>query len=266
MSLFISLPDIELHVFDDGEGDPIVFIHGFPLDHSMWDDQINEFAKTNHVIAPDLRGFGQSEDSSGPTTMETFADDIADLLTQLDIQKPVTLCGLSMGGYVAWQFWKRHGSRLRRLILCDTKAAADSPEAKKTRIEAAQRVLKEGQGFLAETMPEKLFSPKTHETQPDLIAAAQQSIMSNSPMGIAAAQSGMAGRIDATDWLPEISIPVLLIVGEDDVITPVSEMQSMAERLPDARLVIIPNAGHMAPQEQPEAVNTAIREFLKSTT
>jgi len=265
MTTMIPLEDVELNAFDEGEGDAIVFIHGFPLDHSMWRFQLEEFARTHRVIAPDLRGFGQSEDSAGVVTMERLADDIAGLLDCLEIPGSVTVCGLSMGGYVAWQFWKRHPYRLRRLIQCDTRAVADSMEARQTRLESSDRVLREGPDFLAATMPEKMFSPVTRSQQPDLVNEVQQTIIRNSPVGISAALLGMAARPDVTDWLPRIQVPTLLLVGADDVISTPDEMTSIATGIPGATLKIIPQAGHLAPLEQPQQVNRILREFLQQS-
>jgi Predicted hydrolases or acyltransferases (alpha/beta hydrolase superfamily) len=262
MSQMVSLFDIDLMVEYAGNGEPIVFVHGFPLDHSMWRSQIDAFSQTHTVIAPDLRGFGQSEDSAGTVTMEQFADDIAAILEQLHVEGPITFCGLSMGGYIAWQFWKRHPKLLKRLILCDTRAIADSPEARQTRLDAAERVLSEGQQFLAESMIPKMFAPVTRERHPELVEETKRTILMNSPMGIAAAQKGLAARPDVTSWLPEIKVPALLIVGEKDEISPPDEMQTIADALPHGKLVVIPDAGHMAPLEQPQAVNDAIRQFL----
>ncbi|MCA8999571.1 MAG: alpha/beta fold hydrolase [Planctomycetaceae bacterium] len=253
----------ERNVVELGSGPPMVFAHGFPLDHSMWDAQIEEFGKTHHVIAPDLRGFGESESVDVVSHMWHFADEIALILEQgLNVQEPVTFCGLSMGGYIALEFWKRHPDKVKTLILCDTKAAADSDDAKHTREENAQRVMREGPGFLADAMPEKLFSKKTLRENPEVVEQTQAVMRATSPIGIASALRGMATREDFTDHLAQISVPTLLICGEDDIITPVTEMQSMANRIPNSRLAVIPGAGHMAPLEQPEAVNQVIREFL----
>jgi len=262
MLRIISLEDIELNVYDAGEGDPIVFVHGFPLDHTMWMAQLEEFSQTHRVIAPDLRGFGQSEDSPGIVPMEQFADDLSGILSQLHVTMPVTLCGLSMGGYIAWQFWKRHPQQLRRLILCDTRAVEDSPEAKQNRQQTSEQVLNHGASQLAETMPGKMFSLQTNESQPELIDQVKSTILRTSPMGISAALLGMAARPDVTSWLPQIRVPSLVIVGEDDTISTVQEMEAIAAALPVAEFQVIPQAGHLSPLEQPGIVNQTIHQFL----
>jgi len=216
------------------------------------------------VIVPDLRGFGRSGSSPPPVTMEQFADDLAVLLDALGVEEPVVLCGLSMGGYVAFQFWKRHAQRLKSLILCDTRAQADTPEAKANRRQTAERVLAEGADFLAESMPERLFATTTREQRPHVVAAVREMILRADPQGVAAASQGMALRPDMQGELARIRMPVLVLVGREDVISPPEEMRRIAESISGAEFVEIPDAGHMAPMENPAAVNQAIREFLDS--
>ncbi len=258
----IRLSDVELHVVQQGQGMPLLLVHGFPLDHTMWQAQIEALSNDYRVIAPDLRGFGASEVTAGTVTMERLADDLAELLDGLEITQPVAFCGLSMGGYVAWQFWLRHRTRLGRLILCDTRAAADTEEAARTRLDSADRVLAEGPGFLADAMIEKLFAPACRHQRPDLIAAAQVTMRNTSPIAISATLRGMAARPDCTGWLPRIDVPTLAICGRYDAISTVDEMRGIASRIPGAVFTEIHDAGHMAPLERPEPVNRAIRDFL----
>jgi pimeloyl-ACP methyl ester carboxylesterase len=254
----------ELHVVDRGEGPPLLFVHGFPLDHTMWRGQIDHFAATHRVIASDLRGFGQSVVTDEPVTMAIYADDLAALLDALGVTEPVCLCGLSMGGYIAWAFVERHRERLGSLILCDTRAAADGAAARKTREETALRVLAEGPAFLADGMIEKLFTKTTRTERPELITQTQEVIRNTSPIAIAAASRAMAARPDVTSRLGSIDVPALLLVGEHDAISPPSEMRDMAAALPRATFVEIADAGHMAPLEHPTPVNAAIEHFLAS--
>jgi pimeloyl-ACP methyl ester carboxylesterase len=169
-----------------------------------------------------------------------------------------------MGGYVGWRFAARYGDRLQRFIQCDTRAAPDSPEAAKTRLETAERVRREGSAVVAESMKEKLFAPGTLIRQPDLVAAMESVMLAISPETIAAALRGMAQRPDATELLPKIRIPTLLICGEHDRISPPDEMRRIAAAMPDARFVEIPNAGHLAPLESPANTNAAIWDFIKT--
>jgi pimeloyl-ACP methyl ester carboxylesterase len=228
----------------------------------MWRGQIDELSEDFHVLAPDLRGFGGSDISPGLVSMQQFADDLASLLDQRGIRQSIIFCGLSMGGYIAWQFWRRHVDRLSRLILCDTRAAADTTEAAQARCETARRVLQEGTAFLAETMIPKLFSERTRLQNRSIVAATRRSIEMAPRTGVAAALCGMAERADATPWLPDIQIPTLVLCGQQDAISPVAEMQAIADAIPGAEFAVIPACGHMAPLEGPIHVNKAIRGFL----
>jgi pimeloyl-ACP methyl ester carboxylesterase len=240
-----------------------LLVHGFPLDHTMWNPQIEHFAATHTVIAPDLRGFGRSDVTTGVVMMEQFADDLSEMLDELAIAEPVVLCGLSMGGYIAFQFVRRHRGRLVKLILCDTRAAADAPEAAAKRHETADRVAVEGPEFLATSMIERLFAPWTRERNPQVIAATQAVIRRTSRIGIAGASRGMAERSDATPLLAGIDVPTLVVVGEHDAISPPAEMRDWAGCIPQAEFVVLADAGHMAPLEQPTAFHRALQTFLQ---
>lgn len=258
----ISIGDLELHVLDAGTGPPLLLVHGFPLDHTMWREQIHEFARTHHVIAPDLRGFGQSDVTPGTVSMRQYADDLARLLDALRVSEPVCFCGLSMGGYIAWQFFQHHRSRLAALILCDTRALADDQAARENRHAMADRVLAEGPEFIAQTMPARLFSERTRATNVRLVRDVEEMIRRAPAEGIAAAARGMAQRPDMTGLLETIDVPVLVVVGEEDAISTADEMRSIAAAIPGARLLVVPKAGHMAPLEEPAIVNEAIEAFL----
>ena len=231
----------------------------------MWRCQIGCFREHHHVIAPDLRGFGKSTTSESVSMMQ-MADDLSALLGKLEVTSPVVFCGLSMGGYVAWQFWKRHRDRLAALVLCDTRASNDSMEMAKARRLMADRVLHIGAGELAKDMPNKLFAAQTIEHQPSVVDYVRSTILGTPTLGIAAALRAMSERPDVTQWLPEIDVPALVICGVHDKITPTREMKAMASVLPNARFEIIENAGHMAPLEQPKAVNRVMAEFCSRLT
>jgi pimeloyl-ACP methyl ester carboxylesterase len=252
----------------EGAGQPILLVHGFPLDHSMWSGQLAGLSNRFRLIAVDLPGVGQSPldsaDSKPVLTMEQMADDLARALDELKISEPVVFCGLSMGGYVAWQFWKRHRQRLARLILCDTRAAADSPEAAQNRRQLADRILAEGSQVAAEVMLPKLFGEATKRDAPQLVESVKSVALATPAKTLAAALLGMAVREDMTATLPTVDAPALVICGEDDVISPPAEMRSIAEAMPRAVFELIPAAGHLAPLERPEIVNQAILRFLKA--
>lgn len=257
----ITLSDCSISYVDEGQEAPLVFVHGFPLDHTMWQHQIEAFRSFWRVIAIDLPGFGASPGHPGAMSIIGFADRLVEFLDRLGLER-VTLCGLSMGGSIAQQFALRHPERLTGLILCDCRAAADPPEVQKMRHELADRVLREGPEFVAQAMPARLFAPGTHQEQPDVVTSIQNVIRATAPQSVAGGSRALADREDVVSKLGQIAVRTLLIVGADDVISTVDEMKSMASRIPYAKLVEIAGAGHMAPLENPELVNAAIRSWI----
>jgi 3-oxoadipate enol-lactonase len=251
-----------LALVDRGAGPVVVLVHGFPMDHAMWDAQVESLSKHCRVLAVDLRGFGRSEATDAPSGMEQFADDIAGLLDALGVSEPIVLGGLSMGGYVCFAFWRKYAARLRALILCDTRAEADSPEAAAARRATALRVLDSSPGVLIDEMAPKLFAQATLRQRPELLEALGRMAQGCDARGVAAAALGMASRPDSTAMLGEIRCPTLVVVGQEDAITPPEAMRRMAEAIPGARLAEIPAAGHLSPMEQPSRVNAAIEAFL----
>lgn len=254
--------NIELNVVERGRGTPIVLAHGFPLDHSMWNAQIDHLATRYRVIAPDLRGFGRSQVVPGVASMEQMADDLAAMLDTLGIADRVVFCGLSMGGYVAFQFWRKYRQRLRALVLCDTRSVADTADGAAGRRKTAEQVLKSGTQGLADGMMPKLFAESTVRDQPQLVASVRGVIERTSPQGVAAALEGLATRPDVTGELAKIDLPTLLAVGEHDAISSADEMSTLAKGIPNAEFRIIPWAGHMAPLENPTAFHEALDPFL----
>jgi pimeloyl-ACP methyl ester carboxylesterase len=196
--------------------------------------------------------------------MERFADDLAALLDVLAIREPIVLCGLSMGGYIAWQFWKRHATRLAALVVCDTRAAADTPETARGRLGTAEQVLSQGPQGLVDTMLKKMFAEETVRTQPAIVAATRQVMLGTSPAGIAAALLGMAARPDMTSELARINVSTLVVCGEHDVISPSAEMRGIANAMPNAQFVEIPRSGHLTPLEKPKSVNSELQKLLDS--
>jgi len=249
-------------IFDEGEGKPIVFIHGFPLDHRMWRGQLEEFSREYRVIAPDLCGFGGSESVSEDAvlTMKQFSDELVEMLLAFDLDVPVHLVGLSMGGYILGQFQKDHAMRIASLALCDTKSTADTEEAKENRFKTARLVLEAGSQPLAESMGSKLFAPDTPETT---LKEMRTMIADASSAGIAAASRGMAEREAFTDRLGTFRVPTLVVAGEHDSISPPDEMREMANQIPESEFVEIADAGHMSPLENPQEFNAALRAFLR---
>jgi 3-oxoadipate enol-lactonase len=259
----VRIGDIELAVTTQGhQGHPLLLVHGFPLDHTIWQPQIDFFVDHCRVIAPDLRGFGRSGVTAGTVTMEQMADDLNALLGALNVTDKVIFCGLSMGGYISWQFWRKYQQRVLAMIMCDTRALPDTAEGATGRRKLAAGTLKDGSSAAANAMLPKFFASNTKDNQPDLVERVRAMMERNSPAGIAAALEGMAVRPDARDLLPTIGVPALVVVGEQDSISTVAEMREIADAIPDAGWVVVPDAGHLAVVENPAVVNEAIAEFI----
>jgi pimeloyl-ACP methyl ester carboxylesterase len=258
-----TIAGTELQYEVAGEGPALLLLHAFPLGLFMWEPQIEALAATHRVVRFDARGFGGSAPGAGPLTMDRIADDAAALLDHLKLAT-ATVVGCSMGGYAAFAFVRRHAPRLQRLVLQDTRAGADSEEQKAARSLLAARVLGEGAPAAAEAFLPKLLGETTRREQDLVVAWLRERILAASPRAIADALHGLAGRSDSRPTLAEIRVPTLVLVGEEDELTPPAEAEAMAAAIRGARLVVVPRAGHLASLEQPEAVNTAISSFLVS--
>lgn len=253
---------IRMHWREEGEGEPIVFIHGFPFNSRMWEPQLSSLPPGWRGIAPDLRGFGGSAaDEAGPYTMDLFADDVAALMDHLGIRRAV-ICGLSMGGYVAFALHRRHRQKVRALVLCNTRPGADTEEARRNRLVQAARVRQEGVAPVVDTMLPRLVSELTKKKQPDLVVRVCEIMESTSPETMARALEGMAQRPSSEDDLRDISVATLIIHGDDDAIVPRGEAQLMARNLRGARLEMLEDCGHLSNLEYPDAFNRNLTEFL----
>jgi 3-oxoadipate enol-lactonase len=244
-----------------GEGPAVLLLHAFPLSLFMWDAQAEALAPTHRVVRFDARGFGGSALGDGPLTMERIADDGAALLDHLGIERAV-VGGCSMGGYAAFAFVRRHPQRLAALVLQDTRAGADSPEARANRTALAAKVLGEGASAAADAFLPKLVGATTHRERPALVASLRERILATSPQAIANALAGLAARADSRETLPTIAVPTLVLVGAEDVLTPPGEAATMAAAIARARLDVVAGAGHLANLEDPAATNAALRAFL----
>lgn len=252
------LNGIRIRFDDEGAGPAVMLLHAFPFSAAMWRPQIEALRGRYRVIAPDLRGFGGSDAPPGPYLMDTMADDAAALLEYLHIPQAV-IVGLSMGGYIAFAFWRRHRDKVAALALADTRAGADSEERRAERETNARLVEEQGAGAIADKLIPNLVADAAPQALRDHL---RELISANSPVGIAGALRGMALRVDSSADLPGINVPTLAIVGEEDRLSPPSEVESMIAAIPNGRLVRIPGAGHLSNLEQPEAFNAALLAFL----
>lgn len=256
----VNVNGIDLHYRERGAGTPILFVHGFPLDGELWQPQLDALAGDYRVIVPDLRGFGDSTPTK-TATMAQYADDLHALLDELGVDH-VVLAGLSMGGYVAFAFYRKYPDRIRGLVLVDTRAQPDTSEGRAGRRMTAQRVREHGARFLADDLLDKLMSPATLENKPDVVDAVGSMILRQPVEGIVAALLGMGDRPDARPLLGDISEPALVVVGAEDTITPVADAEAMVEAIPGAELAVIEDAGHLPNLEQPDGFNVLLRDFM----
>ncbi len=264
----IEIAGAEIAYADSGspsrQAPTLLLVHGFPLSHAMWDAQYEGLAATCRVIAPDLRGYGEStlggwpKDGEEPS-LDRYAHDLVELINTLDCDGPVVLAGFSMGGYIAFSLLREHASRVDGLCFIDTKASADDDPGRATRLKMADKINEWGAARVAELMRPKLFAEGTPDEK---VAATIDVISATNPASIAASQRAMAARPDSTDLLASIAVPTLVIVGEEDELSTPEEMHRMADAIPSSRYAKIPAAGHMAPVEQPGAVNDALRDFI----
>lgn len=251
--------------YDDtgGDGAALVLLHGFPFDRSMWREQALALGGEFRVVAPDLRGSGETPLGDGALTMEALAEDVAALLDELNLGR-VVLGGLSMGGYVAFEFLRKFRGRVRALVLADTRPQADAEEARRAREENARRALKEGMAPVAEAMLPKLLSAGTREGGGEVLERVRAMMLGTSPGGAAATLRAMAIRRDQTEFLPSVNVPALIIVGSEDAITPPADAEAMAAKIEGSRLVVVEGAGHLSNVERPEEFNCALGEFLRA--
>ena len=265
---FIRVDEIQMAYTDAGLGLPVVLLHGYPFNRTLWNEQVSALSNSYRVITPDLRGLGESDaaprsdDSPSVATMNRMAQDVAALLDQLEISRAV-IGGLSMGGYVALAFYKQFPSRVRGLILADTRAQADTEEAQQTRHQQAEKALAEGMAGIADSMLPKLLTPETVSKRPEVVKRVRDMMLKTKPEGAAGALLGMAEREDQTPLLAHISCPTLILVGQEDPITPVADSEKMNREISGSRLVVIENASHVSNLERTEQFNEELTRFLK---
>ena len=260
----IKLNGIEINYQERGlpQGTPIVFIHGFPFDNTMWSSQMIALPQEYRAVSFDVRGHGKSDVADGQYSIELFVDDLISLLDHLDIQRAI-LCGLSMGGYIALRTIERHPERLQALILCDTRSESDSNEGRIKRTTQIKSVKSHGVKPFAESFVKAVFAPDTFHRNPKVVSAIQSVIESTSPLSICGTLLALAARTDTTQTLSRIHVPTLIMVGEHDTLPPPSASKSMHALVNDSELHIVPDAAHMSNIENPVFFNDRLLTFLR---
>jgi len=253
-----------LSVFPDGnkENKSIIFVHGFPFDHYMWDAQVKALGSSYYCVRYDVRGLGESPAGEGQFTMEMFVDDLNEIVNGMTLNKPV-LCGLSMGGYISLRAMGKMENMFSALILCDTKSVADDNETKLKRAEAIKRI-NDGQFelFIKEFVANCFADSFINKSEKEYGEVINRSLK-NDPVGVKGCVLAMAARTNTTELLPRIKTPTLVICGSEDKLSPPTVMKPMADEIPDSEFILVEGAGHMAPIEKADFVNEKIVGFLK---
>lgn len=254
----------QMAYIDKGSGSPLVLLHAFPLNRCMWDAQFDYLSNWFRVIALDYHGFGDSPIAAIPFSLESLADDIAGLLDSLGVSNNIALLGLSMGGYVAFEFVRKYRQQLRAIVLAATHPALDSDSGRQARYEMAEKVQKEGATVLADEMIPRLLGNTTLKTRPELATKIRNLILRNPPEGIAHGSLAMATRRDSTDLLEKFQLPTLILSGEEDPIVPAMPPAVMHQKIAGSTWISIEKCGHLMNLERPEIFNNAVLEFLQS--
>ena len=253
--------DIQLYYETHGQGFPIVLLHPFTVNHEFWNPVRDQLTAKYRVITPDLRGHGRSGVGEGAATMGKHAEDLRRLIDAEEI-KTAVFVGVSIGGYILFEFWRRHHQRIAALVLSNTKAEADTEIAQANRLQSIQNSRLHGTApFLEEQIPNYLGS-STRRNRPDIVQEVRRMMNTLTVDGLAAVQQGMIERPDSVSTLPTIAAKTLIITGEEDILTPAPNARLMRERIPGASLAVIPHAGHYAALENPEEFARVLRQFL----
>ena len=260
--MFVRSTGIDIYYEVLGSGPDLVLLHPFPAHHGVWMPVAEQLALKYRVILPDLRGHGQSGVGEGAATMEQHVGDLLRVLDDASVGRTI-FGGESIGGYILFEFWRRQRERVKALVLCNTKATADSEEARRARLQSAEEVLKTGVEPFVDSMLPKLLGETTRSNRPDIAAAAKAMMLKITAPGVAAVQRGMAERPDSVATLSTVNVPALVVAGDEDSI-PLSEAQLMKEHIAGSSLKVIPKAGHYAVFEQPNEAMRLLRQFLDS--
>jgi pimeloyl-ACP methyl ester carboxylesterase len=256
--------DIQLGYDDAGSGAALVLIHGFPHDRTLWTPQVHGLVDRARCIAVDLRGFGDSS-AAPPYDMDRYADDVIGVLDRLRVSTAV-VCGLSMGGYVAFALWRRHRARIRGLILAATRPGADSPEAVEKRRGMIEMARTRGAGAVADSMMPGMVGKTSREKNPDVVEAVRAMLASAPVAGIVGALEAMIARPDSTPDLSTIDVPAMVVAGDEDALIPTAEANAMHQAIRGSRLEVVAGSGHVVNRERPAAFNHLVSEFLAGIT
>jgi len=256
-----TISGLSVYFEGNSKNKSIIFLHGFPYDHTMWKSQIDELNEKYFCVTYDIRGLGESPVGDGQYTMESFVDDLEAIIDQQKLDKPI-LCGLSMGGYIGLRALERFDEKFSAVILCDTRADADGNEGKLKRAAAIKRINTEGLAPFAKDFITNCFGDDYKQNNKDDFEKRIVKSSSFDPAGVKGSLIAMLGRNDTTEYLSKIKIPALVICGEFDALTPPAVMKPLAEKINGAGFVVIKNSGHMSTIENPKEVNEAITKFL----
>lgn len=257
---------INLSYDDLGEGGiPIIFIHGFPFDRTMWQPQMDFFKSTNRVIAFDIRGFGESKDEESALSIDLFAEDLISFMDTLRIDKAI-ICGLSMGGYIALNAVKRFQNRFEGLILADTQCIADSDEAKQKRYKAIDEIVLHGTTGFNEAFIKNVLHKDSLSSKKEVVEKTRRMVYSNSEHIMGMGLTALAERSETCSTLSKITIPTLILCGREDTVTPIAQAESMKSSIYGSVLRIIDHAGHLSNLEQPESFNQHLLYFINALT
>lgn len=243
-------------------GPPLVLVHGFPFDRRMWEGQLRGLSGACRMVAYDVRGMGRSPVGDGQYTMELFVDDFFAVVDALGVER-VIACGLSMGGYILLRALERDPGRFHGVVLADTRSSADDDEGKLGRASAIRMLREEGSAAYGETVLPRLLGSTTLAEKPEVVETAKAMVRSNDPRGLRGAQLAMLSRTDTTASLPGLGLPVLVLAGEEDALTPPETARAMAARIPGADLEVVPRAGHLSALECPGEFNRHLRAFVE---
>ncbi len=262
--MHVTINNANLFCVDSGNpsGMPVIFVHGFPFSHEMWKPQLDLVGRTYRAIAYDVRGHGSSDIGDGQYSVESHVDDLLGLLDHLKIRKTV-IVGLSMGGYITLRALEREAGRFIAAVLCDTRSEADTNEAKIGRFGSIAAIKKGGSAPFAESFAKRLFAPESFTNKLDQVGFIQKIMTRTPPLSLAGTLLALASRTDTTSSLKNITIPVLILVGEHDPITPPSAAEAMHALIPGSELHIVPGAAHMSNLENPDFFNQKLLAFLK---